>query len=218
MTRVKICCIGSVEEARLAIRYGAHAVGLVSEMPTGNRGIPDTLIREIARAIPPGVSSFLLTSRVDPEGIIDHQRQTLVNTIQLVDRVSPDDVVRVKSALPGISVVQVVHVNDISAVSEAESYAGVVDALLLDSGTPDGRVRTLGGTGRTHDWKLSRLIVRQATCPVFLAGGLDPLNVASAIRQIGPFGVDVCSALRPHGSLDPSLLSSFLGAVGRAAA
>jgi phosphoribosylanthranilate isomerase len=187
-------------------------------MPTGSRGIPDTLIRKIARAIPPGVSSFLLTSRIDPEGIIDHQRQTLVNTIQLVDRVAPHDVVRVKNALPGISVVQVVHVNDTSAVSEAESYAGVVDALLLDSGTPDGRVRTLGGTGRTHDWKLSRKIVRQARCPVFLAGGLDPLKVASAIREVGPFGVDICSGLRPHGSLDPALLSSFFSAVGRSAA
>jgi phosphoribosylanthranilate isomerase len=218
VTRVKICCIRSIEEAQLAIRHGAHAVGLVSEMPTGNRGIADKLIREIAQAIPPGVSSFLLTSRIDPEGIIDHQRQTLVNTIQLVDRVSPADVVRVKNALPGISVVQVVHVNDTTAVTDADSYASIVDALLLDSGTPDGPVRTLGGTGRTHDWKLSRQIVRQARCPVFLAGGLDPLNVASAIRDVGPFGVDICSGLRPHGSLDASLLCSFLGAVQSAAA
>jgi phosphoribosylanthranilate isomerase len=187
-------------------------------MPTGKRGIPDALIRQIAQAIPPGVSSFLLTSRTDPQGIVDHQRGTLVDTIQLVDRVAPEDIVRVRNSLPGISVVQVVHVNDTRAVSEADSYARVVNALLLDSGTPDGPVRTLGGTGRTHDWNLSRQIVRQATCPVFLAGGLDAQNVASAIRDVGPFGVDICSGLRPRGSLDPSLLSSFLSAVRRAAA
>jgi phosphoribosylanthranilate isomerase len=218
MTRVKICCIRSIEEARLAIHHGADAIGLVSEKLSETRGIPDVVIREIARECPPGVSTFLLTPRTDPRSIIEHQRATGVDTIQLVDRVAPEDVVRVKDALPEVSLVQVIHVNDGGAISEAESYAPVVDALLLDSGTADGPVRALGGTGRTHDWSLSRRIVRRASCPVFLAGGLDAQNVALAIRDVGPFGVDVCSRLRPRGFLDPCLLSSFVGAVRSAAA
>lgn len=218
MTRIKICCIRSIEEARLAIRHGADAIGLVSEMLSGTRGIPDAMIREIARGCPAGVKSFLLTPRTDPRDIIEHQRETGVDTIQLVDRVAPEDVVRVKAALPEIALVQVIHVNDARAIAEADSYAHVVDALLLDSGTSDGPVHTLGGTGRTHDWSLSRQIVRRARCPVFLAGGLDAHNVASAIRDVGPSGVDVCSRLRPRGFLDPRLLGSFVSAVRSAGA
>ena len=216
--RVEVCCIGSVEEAQLAIRYGAHAVGLVSAMSTGTGIIPDDLIREIARAIPSGSDSFLLTSRTRPEAIIDHQRGTSVTTIQLVDRVTPDDLAYAKDALPGVSIVQVVHVTGAAAVDEAISSATVADALLLDSGTPDGPERALGGSGRTHDWSISRQIIERVRCPVFLAGGLNPLNVTGAIHEVRPFGVDVCSGLRPQGPLDEALLSSFMSAVARAAA
>lgn len=218
MLRIKVCCTQSIEEAWLAIGHGVHAIGLVSTMPTSNGVIPDDLIREIAAAVPPGVSSFLLTSRTDPDGIVDHQRSTGVNTLQLVDRIAPATLQKLRAALPGISLVQVVHVNGPEAVSEAESYAGLVDALLLDSGTPDARARSLGGTGRTHNWELSRLIVEASECPVFLAGGLSPKNVREAIDIVRPFGVDVCSGLRPYGRLDPALLGDFVSEVQAASA
>jgi phosphoribosylanthranilate isomerase len=215
--RVKICCISSVEEAALAIQYGAHALGLVSEMPSGVGVIPDARIREIAETIPPGVSSFLLTARLDPEAIIAHQREARVNTIQLVDRVSLPALRKLRSSLPGVSLVQVIHITGPDAIADAASVAPLVDALLLDSGTPDGPVRELGGTGRVHDWEISAQIVADVECPVFLAGGLRPDNVAQAIRQVRPFGVDVCSALRPHGPLNEQLLASFFKAVRGAA-
>lgn len=208
--RIKICCIGSVAEARLAIARGADALGLVSEMPTSNGVIPDALVREIAAALPPGVDSFLLTSRTDPDAIVAHQRETGVSTLQLVDRVAPADLRRVKRALPDVALVQVVHVTGPGAIAEADSYANAADALLLDSGTPDAPVRALGGTGRVHDWELSRRIAARAACPVILAGGLDPANVARAVRRVRPAGVDVCSGLRPRGALDPGLLESFV--------
>lgn len=217
--RVKICCIASKAEAELAIRYGAHAIGLVSEMPdsVGVGVIPDQLIREIAETVPSGISSFLLTSRRDPDLVVAQQRETGVDTIQLVDRVALQDLRTLRGCLPGISLVQVVHVTGADAVAEAVSVAPLVDAILLDSGRPEAPVRELGGTGRVHDWEISARIVAEVSCPVFLAGGLRPDNVAQAIARVRPFGVDVCSGLRPAGHLDERLLASFFAAVREAA-
>ena len=216
--RVKVCCISSEEEAALAIQYGAHALGLVSEMPSGVGVIPDARIREIAETIPPCVSAFLLTARLDPEAIIAQQREARVDTIQLVDRVSFPALRNLRSSLPGVSLVQVIHVTGRDAIADAASVEPLVDALLLDSGNPDGPLRELGGTGRVHDWAISARIVAEVGCPVFLAGGLRPDNVAQAIREVRPFGVDVCSGLRPNGPLDEQLLASFFSAVREAAA
>lgn len=215
-TRIKVCCIGSVEEAQLAIDRGVHALGLVSEMPTSSGVIPDDLIREIAATVPPPVASFLLTSRTDPSAIIEHQQMTGVSTLQLVDRVSPKAMHRPKKELLGISLVRVVHVTGRDALAETAACSSVADALLLDSGTPDAEARSLGGTGRVHDWELSKRIIAQANCPVFLAGGLSPKNVGEAIRRVNPFGVDVCSSLRPTGRLDISLLDAFISEVSAA--
>jgi len=71
----------------------------------------------------------------------------------------------------------------------------------------------LGGTGRTHDWNVSREIVKEVTVPVFLAGGLRSDNVADAVRTVGPFGVDVCTGVRTNGELDEVKLRAFFAAV-----
>lgn len=213
---IKICCIGSVEEARVALAHGAHALGLVAEMPTDSGVIPDPLIREIVAALPPTVRTFLLTSRTEPGAIVEHQRATGANTLQLVDRASAETRAALRRELPGVSLVQVVHVCGRSSLEEAKCAERWADALLLDSGTPDAATRSLGGTGCTHDWQISREIVENARCPVFLAGGLRPDNVGEAIRQVRPSGVDICSGLRPRGSLDERLLSAFVAAVAEA--
>ncbi len=211
--RVKICCISSIEEAELAVAYGADALGLVSQMPSGMGVIPDARIRRIAETIPPGVSSFLLTSRRDSQSIVAQQREAGVDTIQLVDRITPAELRRLRSCLPGISLVQVVHVTSSDAIAAAASVAPFVDAILLDTGTPDGPVRELGGTGRVHDWDISARIVAEVACPVFLAGGLRSENVGQAIRRVRPFAVDVCSGLRTDNRLDERLLASFFEGV-----
>jgi len=180
--------------------------------------IPDDLICEIAKTVPSGVRSFLLTSRRDPDLIIAQQRETGVDTIQLVDRVASSDLRSLRDSLPRVSLVQVIHVTGPDSIAEAVSAAPLVDAILLDSGRPQAPIRELGGTGRVHDWEISSRIVSKVDCPVFLAGGLRPDNVAQAIRQVRPFGVDVCSGLRPDGPLNEQLLASFFEAVRRAAA
>lgn len=207
--RVKICCISSVEEAQLAIRYGASALGLVSAMPSGPGPIPEELIAEIARTIPPGVASFLLTSKQDPDSIIAQQRRMRTNTLQLVDSVSVSTYLRLREALPGIGIVQVIHVQGEESVGEAVAVADYVDAILLDSGRPSLAVKELGGTGRTHDWTISRRIVEAARVPVYLAGGLNAQNVVGAIECVRPFGVDLCNGVRTNGKLDEEKLASF---------
>jgi len=207
--RVKICCIASIAEAWMAIEAGASAIGLVSAMPSGPGPIPEELIAEIAATVPPGISSFLLTCLQDSDAIMDQQRRLRVNTIQICDRLTRGSYRELREALPGISLVQVVHVTGPAAVEEAVAVAPYVDAVLLDSGNQSLAVKELGGTGRTHDWNLSRRIREAIDVPLFLAGGLNPSNVAAAIREVQPFGIDVCSGLRTNGTLDAVKLRAF---------
>ena len=211
--RIKICCIASVEEAWMAIGAGANAIGLVSAMPSGPGPIAEELIAAIAAIVPPGVSSFLLTCLQDATSIIDQQRRLRVNTIQICDRLTTGSYQQIREALPGISLVQVIHVTDPESVDEAIAVAPHVDAILLDSGNQSLAIKELGGTGRTHDWTLSRRIREAIEVPLFLAGGLNPGNVAAAIREVQPFGIDVCSGLRTEGTLDPQKLSDFIRAI-----
>jgi phosphoribosylanthranilate isomerase len=210
---VKICCIGSVEEAHIAVRHGASAVGLVSEMPSGPGVIDADAIRLIVSRVPPGVATFLLTSRQDVGGIVEQQRRSNANTLQLCDALDDGAHAEIKRALPGIRLVQVIHVTGPEAVAEALRVAGAVDALLLDSGRPDAPTKELGGTGRTHDWSVSAEICSAVDVPVFLAGGLNPANVAEAVARVRPFGVDVCSGLRVEGRLDAEKVAAFMEAV-----
>ena len=211
--RVKICCISSVEEARLAIACGASAVGMVSAMPSGPGVIEENLITKIAAAVPPPIATFLLTSSQDAPSIIAQQRRCRVNTIQLCDSTPLASYAELRAALPGISLVQVIHVGGPESVEEAVSVSRHVDALLLDSGNQKHAVKELGGTGRRHDWRISRAICEAVNIPVFLAGGLNAGNVSEAIREVRPFGLDICSGVRTDGLLDESKLKSFFAAI-----
>ena len=211
--RVKICCITSVEEAALAVECGASALGLVSRMPSGPGVITDEEIAEIAATVPPPIGTFLLTSRQSVSDIIAQHRFCRTNCIQLCDHLTTGTHRELKDALPGISIVQVVHVVGPESAAEACTVAPHVDAILLDSGNQNLAIKELGGTGKTHDWTLSRTIRESIDIPLFLAGGLTPENVAQAIREVGPFGLDLCSGVRTNGKLDEARLRHFFAAV-----
>ena len=212
-TRVKICCIASVEEARLAIGAGADALGLVARMPSGPGPIPDKRIAEIAAIVPPPVSTFLLTSETEPETVVDHARRCGAGTVQLVDAGPVETYVALAEALPSVRIVQVLHVEDVGSIKDALAIEPFVHALLLDSGRPNAATRELGGTGRTHDWEISRQLVSAVSKPVFLAGGLKAENVRDAIRNVTPFGIDLCSGVRTEDRLDRRKLLQFMAAV-----
>jgi len=216
ITRFKICCIQSVEEAKLAIGHGTSALGLVSRMPSGPGVISEDLIAEIAATVPPGVSTFLLTSLTRASEIAAQHRRCRTSTLQLCDRVTADTYGELRRALPGIAIVQVVHVTGPEAVEEVGSVAEAVTGVLLDSGNPTLPVKELGGTGRVHDWETSARIRESVETAVFLAGGLRPDNVAEAIRRVRPYGVDVCSGVRTDDRLDPRKLAAFVAAIREA--
>jgi phosphoribosylanthranilate isomerase len=214
---VKVCCIASVEEARMAMQAGAAALGLVSQMPSGPGVIADDLVARIAAAVaasPSAADTFLLTSRTGAEAIATQHAAAGTTTLQLVDHVPHEDLRRLRRLRPGVRLVQVIHVTGEASLAEALAAAPLVDALLLDSGNPALAVKELGGTGRTHDWALSRRI-RDAVwpLPLYLAGGLGEHNVAEAFRAVQPFGLDLCSSVRSGGRLDAVKLQAFMAAV-----
>lgn len=196
LTRVKICCISSIEEANMAIRFGASALGLVANMPSGPGVISDEEIFAISKSVPPAIATFMLTSETSADKIILHHKRTLTNTIQIVDELTQGTYEKIKEALPAIKIVQVIHVIDEKSIDEAIRISHSVDALLLDSGNPTLAIKELGGTGRVHNWSLSKKIVDQSKVPVFLAGGLTADNVKQAIAEVQPFGLDLCSGVK----------------------
>ena len=209
MVKVKICCISSIEEARLAVAYGAAAIGLVGRMPSGPGIITDELIHAIAKTVPPPIQTFLLTSQTTTDNIIEHHKKVNTTTIQIVDALSGREYHKIREAIPNVQLVQVIHVLDEGSIKEAIEISEFVDAILLDSGNPNLPTKVLGGTGKTHNWDLSKKIREEISLPVFLAGGINKDNIKKAIEHVQPYGIDLCSSVRTNGQLDESKLEAL---------
>jgi phosphoribosylanthranilate isomerase len=210
--RVKICCIATRDEADLAIDAGADALGLVSAMPSGPGPIAEDAIESIVRDVGRRAATVLLTSRQDAGSIGAQLDRIHPTVVQLVDELPEGDYIALRASHPSVALMQVIHVRGADAVRGAHAVAPFVDALLLDSGNPTAAVKELGGTGRVHDWSVSRAICDEVRVPVFLAGGLRASNVAEAIERVRPFGVDICSGVRTDGRLDRDKLAAFMHA------
>lgn len=213
MTKVKICCISSIAEAKLAVDYGAAAIGLVAKMPSGPGVISDELISAIAKTVPSSVDTFLLTSETSYEAIVEHHKRVNTTTIQIVDALSNRQYNDIRASLPNVKLVQVIHVIDETALQEAIEISPWVDAILLDSGNPNLDVKVLGGTGKTHNWEISKKIREAINLPVFLAGGINKDNLKQAIDIVQPYGVDLCSSVRTNGQLDEKKLEMLFNAL-----
>ena len=213
MVKVKICCISSIEEARLAVAYGAAAIGLVGRMPSGPGIITDELIHDIAKTVPPPTHTFLLTSETTTDNIIEHHRKVNTTTIQIVDALSGREYHKIREAIPNVQLVQVIHVLDEGSIKEAIEISEFVDAILLDSGNPNLPTKVLGGTGKTHNWDLSKKIREKISLPIFLAGGINKDNIKKAIEHVQPYGIDLCSSVRTNGQLDESKLEALFNAL-----
>lgn len=199
----------------MAVTAGADALGLVARMPSGPGPIPDATIADVTAFVPPPVATFLLTSETTAEAISSHIRATNPSTVQVVSHIDPAESEKLAALEPHVRRVQVIHVEGPEALDLIPAYAPHVHAFLLDSGRPNAAVAELGGTGRAHDWAVSAAFVQATERPVFLAGGLSAANVADAIRQVRPYGLDLCSGVRTDGQLDPEKLAAFVSAVER---
>ncbi len=216
---VKICCIASRTEATIAINAGAHALGLVSAMPSGPGVIDETLIANIAHHIAHQqtrpTKTFLLTAHTAADAIIAQYQRCRTTTVQLVDHVAPAEIDAIRRVLPDVELVQVIHVRNENSIREAIAIAPRVDAILLDSGNQTLAIKELGGTGRTHDWSISRRIRDAVDKPLYLAGGLRPENVRAAVEAVAPYGLDICSGLRTNGVLDATKVTALFEALSQ---
>jgi phosphoribosylanthranilate isomerase len=211
--KVKICCISSIEEASLAIAHGAAAIGLVGRMPSGPGIITDELIQSIAKTVLPPIDSFLLTSETTAEAIIAHHNKVNTTTIQMVYAPTDRQYHKIREAIPYVKLVQVIHVLDEKAVQEAIEISEWVDAILLDSGNPNLSTKVLGGTGKIHNWDLSKKIRENISIPTYLAGGINKDNIRKAIDHVQPYGIDLCSSVRTNGQLDERKLEELFKAL-----
>lgn len=212
MVKLKICGINSIQEAYKAITVGADLLGLVADMPSGEGMIEDLKIKVIAKEIHNYNNSVLLTSRTDASSIIEHHNITKTSHIQLVDHIHINEYSKLKEELSNIKLIQVIHIENDSSYNLAIERSQYVDYLLLDSGKPNAKYKTLGGTGDVHNWEISKKIVKDCMVPVYLAGGINYLNVVDAIRTVKPYGIDLFSGLRTNTLLDDSKLKLFMKA------
>lgn len=213
--RVKVACIRDAEEARRAVSFGAAAIGMAAENPAGGPSLTEDQIRAVTESVPDSVGTFLMTTRRSAPDLARLARNTGVNTLQLWDEPEPDAYAHLRSAIPGLSIVQSIAVVGPEAVDRAIEVASLVDALVLDSAHRAAPARWEHQHGRTHDWQLSRRITEEVGIPVILSGGLSHRNVADAIRAVRPYGVEVCTGVRTKGALDTTLLVQFLEGLER---
>lgn len=214
--QVKVCCIASAVEARLAVGLGADAVGLVGHMPSGPGVIGVAVAAQIANEMPGGTDTFLLTSAMCASEIVQDLTVCPASAVQIVRHIDPGEYPELIEAAPQVRRIQVVHIEDEGALELLARYQPFVDAFLLDSGKTFGADQQFGGTGATHNWAISRRFVENTDIPVYLAGGLKSTNVFEAITQVRPYGVDLCTGVRTDDQLDPAKLEAFMSEVLRA--
>ncbi|WP_433756126.1 phosphoribosylanthranilate isomerase [Nocardia sp. CA-135398] len=211
--RAKICGIRSEDDLGIALAAGADAIGFISGITHLSEDALDVeRAAALSRLAPPFVTRVLVTHLEDAAAIVDLADRVGVDAIQVHGLVTIDTVREVRKSAGGRKIIEAVHVTGPEAMDIARQAAANCDAVLLDSRTAD----RLGGTGRTHDWSVSAAVVaalRELGCPVILAGGLGPDNVADAIARVRPFAVDVNSGVETAtGDKDPDACAAFVAA------
>jgi len=208
---VKICGIRRREDALIAAELGADAIGLlVGQKHRSPDFISATVARDISRTLPPSVEAVLVTHVEDIDELERLLQQSEITTVQLHSEIAPGSVERLRGRVPYLKVFKSVSVISVDSVAYPEAFEQLVDGFVLDS--VDVATDQVGGTGKTHDWSVSRQIVmRYPDIPIILAGGLNSENVRSAIEQVHPFGVDVNSGTKASdGFKDPRKMEAFI--------
>lgn len=208
MATVKICGIRSIGDALAAAAAGADILGFHVELIGARTPLESENAGKIIAKLPAGVSSVMVTSITETDELIKLARATGATILQLYGDATPETILEVKKALP-VQIWKVLNLSDEGSIAEAKKYEGSADAIALD--TLNKQTGVLGGTGKTHDWNISRKIVESISIPVILAGGLNPENVAEAIKIVQPYGVDVNSGVsNPDGTKDIEKVKLFV--------
>jgi len=206
MTRAKICGITRETDVRAAVDAGADAVGVICDVPVDTpREVSPDRAAELVAAVPPFVTSVLVTMAADPAAAAELVDRVGADAVQEHGDLSPDAVADLSEAVDA----DVVKSVDAETPERAAEYDGVADALLVDSVSADGG----GGTGETHDWERTRDATADLDAPLILAGGLTPENVGEAVQTVDPYAVDVASGVEranQDGAKDDDAVRAFV--------
>jgi len=195
---IKVCGIQTLEEATGAVKAGANTLGFLLGVP---EYVEDKITPEIAKqivaSVPEGVRTVMVTHLLKVNEIVDIAEYTGVNAIQVHNDLDTEGMKQLQQNLHNIELIKAIHVLDHSAVDQAKMYEPCSDMILLDTKVKD----RIGGTGKTHDWNISKEIVNKLNIPVILAGGLNPQNIKEAIMKVKPSGIDANSGLEHEDGL-----------------
>ena len=192
MTKVKICGITNEEDALKASILGADYLGFLVEISFSEDKITRKKAKDIIRKLPLEVTPVLVTYLKKSKPIIEIAKEINPQIIQLHNEISLEEIGKIRKSLPRIKLTKSISVIDESSIQEAKKYEKYVDFILLD--TKSGKRK--GGTGKTHNWDISRKIVKEVKNKVFLAGGLNPENIKQAIDEVKPYAVDTNSGVK----------------------
>jgi phosphoribosylanthranilate isomerase len=188
MVKVKICGIHSNDEAKKAIEYGADFLGLLIDIPETNLSLNPSEAKKIISYNNKG-KFIILTIEMKSKKLLSLVNDISPWGIQLLRPTNEN--VNFLSKNSEVKIIPVVHITNKIDINQIESYNNA-DYILLDSRFGNH----LGGTGKVHDWSVSKKIVNNSKIPIFLAGGLNKDNVKEAIKLVNPFAIDAESSLR----------------------
>jgi phosphoribosylanthranilate isomerase len=208
---VKICGVKTKDDLDAAVEAGADAVGfLVGQIHASSDFILPGTATRLAELLPPYISPVIVTHFVESEPILEILRKTQIFNVQIHGKCSLETLIVIRENIPSTGkIIFAGHFINGELTPDCEPYMPYINAVLLDScDRSSGRI---GGTGKTHDWTKSAEYVRKNKIPVILAGGLNPENVAAAVKQVRPFGVDANSGLKnKDGNCSRELCSAFV--------
>lgn len=201
--RVKICGVTTASDRDVAIRAGADAVGFISDVPVETpRELTASEAADLVAGVPPLVNSVLVTMPEDVATARSLLERVHADAIQVHSGLSPAEIEKLGKRVRA-NVIAAVDVDN----EQVGDYAEAADALLVDSTDQQGG----GGTGETHDWEQTRLLVEELEIPVVLAGGLTPENVREAVETVHPYGVDTATGVeRSGGKKDHNAVIQFV--------
>ncbi|RLI95653.1 MAG: phosphoribosylanthranilate isomerase [Candidatus Altiarchaeales archaeon] len=212
--RVKICGITNKEDALMAVRCGADAIGVIVDVPVDTpRNIDVNRAEAIMNSIPPFISTVAVIMPKSIKDVKNIINELNPDVVQLHGDESLRFVSKIRKMFTG-KIIKVIHVaidekmdRIEDKIENAKNYAEVVDAIMLDTKIK----KTVGGTGKSHNWEISAIIGESINKPLILSGGLNIWNVKNAIKNVGPYAVDVSSGVELEpGKKDETKMREFI--------
>jgi phosphoribosylanthranilate isomerase len=209
---IQIAGIIDSDEAGMLMKFGVDFLGFPLRLPVNKDDLTEDKAVEIIKEIIPPHKAVLITYLDKAEEIIRFCDKLNVRIVQLHGKIHSGELKKIKMNRPDIEIIKslVVYKDNYPELEKTvQNLSQWVDYFITD--TFDPATGASGATGKTHDWKISRMLVEISPKPVILAGGLNPSNVRQAILQIKPYGVDVHTGVESsNGRKDYSLVKNFV--------